>query len=230
MRTRVAHRLTKLIGLVLVFGATSTFAATLYPFYVIGGLANWSNMTTTVDQIPVNSPISRNVPLGTIEASTKDMGFRFGAGYSFTEQWSAEATYIYGPEQKASELKYGEGLIAENFSVDLNTKFSAKIMRFNPVFELSIIEPVSILAKAGVAKINVDMSLSFRVSGEDSDGRTGPLISTPDSIEDTKGFAAAGLKFNFLEGRCSVIGSFVKYFDTIEGLDQALELDFMFRY
>ncbi|MCY4143223.1 MAG: outer membrane beta-barrel protein [Gammaproteobacteria bacterium] len=228
MRSRAVKLVTRTIGIALLFSAASSFAATLYPFYLAGGLVNWSGVSTTVEAPPSSTPFE--FPLQTIQTSTEDSGYHFSVGFSFNEQWSVEASYVEGPTQSVAIEDIREQVFGTDFSIDFESKLETSIFRANPVYELTLMEPVSILAKAGVARIQIEQRTisSIRPVGTGGQPLPGQAISASES--ETKAFASAGIKLNFLDGKIAAVANVVQYFDAIEGLDQAFEVNLFWRF
>lgn len=221
MRSKTTTFLTTLIGTVLVFACASGSAASLFPFYVAGGLVNWTSVNTTVDATSFeDSPI--DIPLDSVRATSEDTGFRFSAGFSFNETWAVEGAYVVGPTQTLtiSDVPI-EGF--EEFTLDSKSTMEITVYRLNAVYEYMIRDPISVQLKAGVAQIQAEINSTTTV-------RPLPGQSYSESRDETKPFAATALKLNFQDGKIALVGSLVQYYDAPAGLDRAFELDLLWRF
>lgn len=228
MRSRVAYFLTRVIAVALVLSAASSFAASLYPFYLAGGVVSWSSGSTNVEPSPESTAIE--FPLETIQGSSKDNGYRFGVGFSFNERWSVEASYVDGPTKSVALTDIREVIFGTTFSLDFESKAEVSIFRANPVFELTIFEPISVVAKVGIARVKVDTKSTSSLRPVNTGGQPLPGQSVSSSVTETKAFAGAGLKLNFLDGKIAAVASYIQYLDPLEGVDQAFELDLFWRF
>ena len=220
MRTKTAYFLTRLIGTVLVFSAASSFAATLYPFYLAGGLVSWTSATPSAPQSD----------LGSFSASSKDDGYRIGVGFSFNEEWSVEACYLHGPTQNLTFSGTQTVIVETPFNVDFVSKREFTVFRANPVYEYTLFRPISVQLKAGVARIQGKQSVTTTLNPITPGGNPVQAGTESGSLNETKAFASTALKLNFRDGTVAVVASVVRYFDAVAGMDQALELDLFWRF
>lgn len=228
MKSKATCFLTAVIGTVLVFSAASSFAATLYPFYLAGGLVRWSTPSADFEGSLQGLPADSSQ--ATIQASSKDDGYRLGIGFSFNETWSVEASYINGPRQNVVIDNLIVDFLGNPFSLGISSKLDITVFRFNPVYEYPLFEPISVLAKVGIARIQAEATSVDTISPVVVGGQPLPGNAVSSDFNETKAFAAAGLKLNFLDGKIAVVASFVQYLDAMEGVDQALELDLFWRF
>ena len=165
-----------------------------------------------------NSGISPTV----VASKDTDTTFRLGGGYSFNETWSVEASYVVGPTQERTlrtEFETPEGVFTSTADIEL----AVTIYRASAVYELSFRDPISFIGKVGIAHVKSESKFS-------TGGLLGfPGISISDSNNETKAFAATGVRVSFMEKRAAASLSFVSYQDLPQ-LESALELDFMWRF
>lgn len=238
MRCKAISYLTRTIATVLVFAAASSSAdsssaALFFPFYVAGGLVNWSSADSTIDASSAFQGSIYDIPLDSVRSTSSSNVWRIGAGYSFDETWSVEGSYVTGPKryQKISgisleEYGHGDGVI-----LVARSDLDFTVFRLNPVYEFVLREPISVLLKAGIAQIRAEIESTTFVATVTHPNTLLPLETLiKESRGETKPFAAAALKLNFRDGKTAVVASLVHYFDAPGGLGQALELDLMWRF
>ena len=119
-------------------------------------------------------------------------------------------------------------ILGSPFTLGVSSKADITVFRFNPVYEYPLFEPISVLAKVGIARIQAEVTSTDTIGPRG--GQPLPSNSASSDMNETKAFAAAGLKLNFRDGKIAAVASFVQYFDALEGVDQALELDLFWRF
>ena len=235
MRCKATHYLTRTIATVLVLAAASSSAdsssaALFFPFYVAGGLVNWSSADSTIDATSAFQGSRFDIPLDSVRSTSWENDWRIGAGYSFDETWSVEGSYVTGPKryQKISGIPHPNG---EDFLLVARSDLDFTVFRLNPVYEFVLRDPISVLLKAGIAQIRAEMeSTTFWAHVRDPYSLHPEETLIKESRGETKPFAAAALKLNFRDGKIALVASLVQYFDAPGGLGQALELDLMWRF
>lgn len=224
-----------MIATVLVFAgasssADSSSAALFFPFYVAGGLVNWSSADSTIDATSAFQGSRFDIPLDSVRSTSRDKEWRFSAGYSFNETWSVEGSYVTGPKryEKISGIPHPNG---DDFLLVARSDLDFTVFRLNPVYEFVLRDPISVLLKAGIAQIRTEVeSTTFQATVT----RPNTLLPLETLIKESRGetkpFAAAALKLNFRDGKIAAVASLVQYYDAPGGLGQALELDLMWRF
>ena len=233
MRCNATHFLSRMIATMLVFAAASSFAASFFPFYVAGGLVNWSSADSTIDATSSFQGSRFDIPLDSARSTSSDTGWCFSAGYSFNETWSVEGSYVVGPTQtvKISGIPLEEYGFGDGFRLVARSDMELTFFRLNPVYEFVLRDPISVLLKAGIAQIRANMdSTTFTTPPERPNTLLPNETLSKESRDETKPFAAAALKLNFRDGKIAAVASLVQYFDAPGGLGQALELDLMWRF
>ncbi|MCY3883457.1 MAG: outer membrane beta-barrel protein [Gammaproteobacteria bacterium] len=228
MKTRATSVAIALAILASLAGATSSSAATSFPFYAIGGIVKWSGLESS--KIAFDGPFSVYRPI-TVERSNTETTFRFGGGYSFDENWSIEASYVVGPTQETSFNQQFQA-IDEFFPFDVKAKRDVTMLRAGAVYEIPFRKPVSFFAKAGLALVESKAKFSFHLSDDIRTLSIAPFpipTSISNSSDDTKLFASAGIRFSFKDRRTSASLAFVRY-DDLPQVDNAFELDLQWRF
>ena len=228
MRSKTTYLLTRLVGMVLVFGAVSSSAATLFPFYVAGGLVKWASVTTSTNVSLQNSSIA--IPPESVSASSKDTGYRISAGFSFNERWSVEGSYIVGPTQEVKISEVPIEVFDSPFLLDAESKREVTVLRLNPVYEYMLRDPISVQVKTGIARIQSEVVSTNSARSAVPGGFTLPRQSVTESQDEIRAFAASALKLNFQDGKIAIVASLVQYYEASAGLGQALELDLLWRF
>ena len=233
MRCKAIYCLTRTIATVLVFAAASSSAASFFPFYVAGGLVNWSSADSTIDATSAFQGSRFDIPLDSVRSTSRDKEWRFSAGYSFNETWSVEGSYVTGPKryEKISGIPLEEYGFGDELILVARSDLDFTVFRLNPVYEFVLRDPISVLLKAGIAQIRTEVeSTTFQATVT----RPNTLLPLETLIKESRGetkpFAAAALKMNFRDGKIAVVASLVQYYDAPSGLGQALELDLMWRF
>lgn len=227
MKTRFTCVAIALAVLAFLTGAISTGAATLSPYYVVGGIVQWSAREST--EIAFHGPSSSFRP-PTATTSSTETKFRLGGGYSFNENWAIEASYVAGPTQELSiKRRFLVYDINEFFTLDGSVKLDLTLLRVAAVYELPLREPISFIANAGLAFPDFKEEFSYQLGGS---VQAQELVPIPDSVavtsEDTKLFASTGLRVSFNDRRVSASLSFV-YYDDFPQMDTAFEFDLQWR-
>ncbi|MYD80296.1 MAG: outer membrane beta-barrel protein [Gammaproteobacteria bacterium] len=228
MKSKTTYFLTRLIGTMLVFCAVSSSAAALFPFYVAGGLVHWPSFSSSVAATLQDSP--GGISADSIRVSNRDTRFRITVGFSFNETWSVEASYIAGPRQDGTITDLPIPDFEGVFALDVETELEATVYRLNPVYEYVLRDPISVQLKAGIARIQTEGTATTTTRVLESEGIQLPSQKISESMNETKAFAASALKINFQDGKIAVVASLVQYYDPLEGLDRALELDLLWRF
>ncbi|MCY3883458.1 MAG: outer membrane beta-barrel protein [Gammaproteobacteria bacterium] len=202
--------------LALVTSAVSCNAANWFPFYAVGGMVK-------TEMLPISFVGSSPGDGPTVVASKDtDTTFHLGGGYSFNETWSVEASYVVGPTQERtlrSEFEIPGGV----FTSTADIAVEVTIYRACAVYELPFRDPISFIGKVGIAHVKAESKFSTR-------GGAGlPGFSFSDSEDETKAFAATGVRVSFMEKRAAASLTFVSYQDLPQ-LESALEVDFMWRF
>ena len=211
-----------------LFGAVSSSAATSFPFYAVGGIVKWSGLESS--EVAIGGPFLVYRPI-TVQRSSTETTLRFGAGYSFDENWSIEASYVVGPTQETS---FNRQFLAfdEFFPYDVKVKRDVSMLRAGAVYELPFREPVSFIAKAGLALVETEAKFSFQLPGDIRTLTVAPIplpTSISNTSDETKMFASAGIRFSFKDRRASASLAFV-YYDDLPDVDNAFELDLQWRF
>ena len=233
MRYKATYYLTRTIATMLVFAAASSFAASIFPFYVAGGFVNWSSADSTIDATSAFQGSRFDIPLDSVRSTSSGTDWRFSAGYSFNETWSVEGSYATGPKRYDTNSgipleEYGFG---DGFRLVARSDWDFKVFRLNPVYEYVLRDPISVLLKAGIAQIRAEIESNtfWTPPGLPNTFHLYEKLNK-ESRSETKPFAATALKLNFRDGKTAAVASLVHYFDAPGGLGQAFELDLLWRF
>ena len=173
---------------------------------------------------------SASSPTSSISSSTERTSFRLSAGYSFDETWSIEASYINGPSRNVASSGVHMSSLGSTFEIDYRAKDEMSILRFNPVYEYTLVRPFSMQLKVGIA---ITQREQTSYTNSRPIGAGGSWVASPPtsrSTRDARLFASTGFKLNFREGTIAAVVSSIRYYKPVGGVRQSLELDLLWRF